>query len=137
MKYYCLSLTLAVIITSGCDDCGDNDCGGDDAISIRVVGDNEINYSDSIDFYYYDKNQQKIEATIQPNRPGAQIYRAALNYRIPEIQTTYYLEIADQTKTVNIQTRYDEDACCGDYLRFKEITVDGATTALPIEVVVD
>ncbi len=137
MKHYCFSLTLAVIITAGCNDCGDNDCGGDDAVSIRVVSDNEINYSDSIDFYYYDENKQKIEATIQPNRPGAQIYQASLNYRKPESQTIYYLEIADQTKTVNIQTRYDEDPCCGNYLRFEEITVDGAVTTLPIEVVVE
>ncbi len=122
---------------SGCNDCRNNDCGGDDTVLINVISDNEIDYTDSISFYYYDENQQKIEADIEPSSYSLQQYFAHLNYRLPGTKNRYYLEVGNQTKTVDIKTRYDKDPCCGDYLRFEELTVDGKTATIPIEIVIN
>ena len=102
---------------------------------IRVVSDREINYSDSIDFYYFDENQQKVEADIERSRSSSQTYYTYLDYR--SAPGSYSLEVGNQTKTIAIQIRYDKDPCCGDYLRFEEITVNGVVTSLPIEVEID
>lgn len=137
MKGRYLSLILGALTIYGCNDCRDNDCGGDDAILISIISDNKLDYSDSIDFYYFDENQQKIEAAIEPNRPGSQIYSAFLNYREPETPGRYYLEVDGQAKTIDIQTSYDKDPCCDDNLRFEQITVDGTITMLPIKIVIN
>ncbi len=133
--YFGLLLSTAALF--GCDNCKDDDCGGDDTILIKIVSDDEANYSDSISFYYLNDNQQRVEATIEPNRPGSSIYYAFLDYRKPAALNRCYLEVRDQIRTVDIQTRYDEDSCCEDYLRFEQITVDGVTTSLPIKIVID
>ena len=137
MKPYYLFLIFTAITAFGCNNCRNNDCGGDDTISISVVSDDEIDYSDSIDFYYFDQNQQKVEASIEPNRPGSQIYYAFLDYQKPGTQSSYYIEVGNQVDTVVVQTRYDEDPCCGDYLRFEAVTMNGKITSLPISIVID
>lgn len=135
MKKSYLPLILTAAITLGCSDCRDDDCGGDDMLIIRVVSDREINYSDSIDFYYFDENQQKVGADIERSRSSSQTYYAYLDYR--SAPGSYSLEVGNQTKTIAIQIRYDKDPCCGDYLRFEEITVNGVVTSLPVEVEID
>ena len=125
---------VALIITTGCNNCADNDCGEDDVVLIVVDSDDQVNYVDSIDFYYYDANQLKIKADIRPRGNSLRYYYAYLDYRQLAPQQRYYLAVGDQSKTVDITTRYDQDECCGDYLRFDKILVDGDPVSFAIEV---
>ncbi len=136
-KDYRVILMFFIATITSCDDCRNNDCGGDDIIVIKLIGDDQTNYSDSIDFYYYDENQKKIEAEIERDRYSLSIYYAYLDYRRSSIQNIYYLQFKNQLITIDVEVRYDKDPCCGDYLRFETIQVDGKTIPLPIEVIID
>ena len=137
VRDYPIILLLFITIASGCNDCRDNDCGGDDFITIHVIGDAETSYTDSLAFYYYDENQQRVEADIYRDRYSSQRYSAYLDYRGAEPLNTFHVALGNQVKTIDIDTRYDQDRCCGDYLRFEKIQVDGRTVSLPIEITVD
>lgn len=103
----------------------------------NINGVAETNYSDSIDFYYLDNDLKQVHADIDRSRTGTRTYYAFLNYRGAEPKNRYYLEYKNQMKTVDIKTRYDKDPCCGDYLRFEEIRIDGQLISLPIEIEFD
>ena len=135
MKEHGIASLFLLFILSSCDDCRDNDCGGDDLVRIRMVDDPNVNYVDSLDFYYYDEQQRKVSAVIQRGSRSLADYDVLLDYRRQlGTQHRYYLAFRDETQEIDLTVRYEDDPCCGDYLRIEEVSVDGQPTTLPIEV---
>lgn len=133
-----LFLTLSALLLAGCY-CRNNDCpASDEILSFRIIDErgeeydslgNKIpvgysgNYADSIEFYFFDEDQQKIAPTIYqlhhytPTSPMA--YYVILENLQPAAQHRYYLQYNGKTSTIDVFTHIVNDRCCGELVRFK------------------
>lgn len=135
MKAHYLCWLLSVLVLFGCDECINDDCpAAEETVTIQVLGDWGVSYRDSLRFYYYNEQQQKIEAEIERNRVVSQQYYVHVGYTLKTGR--YYLELGDQIKTVDIEVEKVSGDCC-EYQRFGEVRVDGQLTTLPLEIAAD
>lgn len=120
-----------------CNDCRDEDCPDVNFIDIEVESNTDTIYIFDIEFYFYDLENQKVEADITRAKGTSDTFYAFLNFRQPTLDDKYYLNVKDLTQEVELQKSFQETDCCGTQVRFEKATVDGNSVDLPIKVIVD
>lgn len=123
---------LCVFLNSACNECRNDDCAPDDFISILLINEDETIYTYDLNFFYYDQENQKIEADIE-RALTQHTFHVFLDYQQEPKDHKYYLEVGGQLKTVEIRKVYVK-SCCGDLLKFDAVMMDGVETKLPLRV---
>lgn len=138
---------LLAILLAGCY-CRNEDCPeSDEILSIRIIDErgveydslgNEIpvghrpNYADSIEFYSFDDNQQKVAYPIHPSRSyrsSPMSFYVNLSEMEPNAPYRFYINYNGRTSTIDFSTQLLNTRCCGDLLRFHDIKMDGRSVA--------